>query len=120
MLAIYIRAVKIKISIIGIKDASFPIWIECVLYDPFNNRYLFIEKIPVVEYLHPITLESVFPQTGIIECELVKKWEDNIGQKLMRVNTKNPWGIESTDGVSIFDILENQNLIPKVHGHKNK
>ena len=98
---------NIKISIIGISDTSFPIWVECVLYDAFGNKHIFIEKSPVVAG-HSITLESVFPQLGIIECELVKKWKDSSGQKIMRVNTKKPWGIESTDGLNIFDILENQ------------
>jgi len=99
---------EIQVSIDKITDYSnYPGWVECSFYDAWNNRHLFIEKIPVVTELE-LTPDDLFPQMIFIKCTKVKQWEDDMGREIIRATTERPNGIETIDGECEFDFLREQ------------
>lgn len=99
---------QIEISIDRVTDySSYPGWVECSFYDVYNNKHTFIEKIPAITSLD-ITPESSFLQKDFIRCKLMKKKKDSAGRKIFTVSTKKPDGIETADGLTEFDLWENQ------------
>jgi len=88
-------------------DDEFPGFVECVLIDSDDCSHRFIEKAPVVSTAI-LSLASAFPQPGCIACVVEDEWTDERGRQLIRVNTINPWGIESTTGDTTFTVLHDQ------------
>ena len=87
-------------------DAN-PGWVECRLVDAWGKEWLFEEKVPVVSVLD-LDAQSAYPQSGIIACQIVKLWQDAQGRELLTVDTATPWGVQSADGNTKFDILTTQ------------
>ena len=75
--------------------------VECQLTDAGKRVWSFIEKLPMVTEK---TLDefSVYPQPGIIACELIEQMGDSI-----RIDTRRPWSVESIEGQTLFDVLAN-------------
>jgi hypothetical protein len=55
-----------------------------------------------------LNADSDYPQPGVIACEVMKQWQDVSGREIVSVNTERPWGGETLDGVSLFDVLRSQ------------
>jgi hypothetical protein len=89
------------------EDDSFPGWVECVLVDAFDKRHLFVEKVSIVS-LEPLDKASAYPQQGAMACVVEARWCDEDGRRVARVCTSQPWGIESSEGISRFVVLESQ------------
>lgn len=83
-------------------DGSFPIWVECSFHDAWGNIHCFIEKLPCVS---DVIVDVELPQNGVLECMIIKEWIDSKNRKIISVSTKEPFGIESTQGASEFDLL---------------
>ncbi len=99
---------KIKVEITRFVDASQPGFVECRLVDASGSEFLFVEKVPVVT-LEDLNANSSYPRQGIVACRIVeKKRVDN--REVFRVNTEEPWGVESTTGEVEFDIFPEQLL----------
>jgi hypothetical protein len=99
---------EIEVEITRFVDDSQPGFIELRFVDAFGHEHFFIEKVPVVtlEYLNA---DSIYPRQGFIACRIVeKKLIDN--REVFRVNTEEPWGIESTAGETEFDVFREQLL----------
>ncbi len=99
---------KIEVEITRFVDASQPGFVECKLIDASGHEHLFVEKVPVVtlEYLDE---NSFYPQSGVVACSIVEtKRVDN--REVFRVNTEEPWGVESTTGEVEFDVFREQLL----------
>jgi hypothetical protein len=47
---------------------------------------------------------TIYPQQGLIGAEIVQRSLDTTGREVIRVDT-GPWGLESDEGVTQFDIL---------------
>jgi hypothetical protein len=101
-----LKAISTQITKV-IDDSGFPTFVECIFVDARGKRHEFFEKVPVVSAEH-ITTESEFPIASKFACEVESEWVDSSGLTLVRVNTQKPWGIESTSGISIFDVLPSQ------------
>ena len=88
-------------------ENSFPGWVECELIDAMSKKHIFHEKIPIVyeEYLDE---NSIYPQKGLIMCEILRTFFDDNKRKIINVTTEKPLYIETLDGINEFDILENQ------------
>lgn len=96
----------IRISITAFVDAGFPGWVECVMIDANGDLHQFVEKVPVIsnENLRP---DSGYPRDGSIVCRVITSWKDDFGRELSRVDTAQPWGVESKAGVTDFVVLSN-------------
>lgn len=101
-----LKAISMQITKV-IDDSGYPTFVECILVDARGKRHEFIEKVPVLSVEH-ITTESEFPIESKFACEVESEWVDSSGLTLVRVNTQKPWGVESTSGVSVFDVLASQ------------
>ena len=88
-------------------DDDFPGLVECVVVDSDDCSHRFDEKAPLVSTAN-LSLDSAFPQPGCIACVVEGDWADERGRQLVRVNTTNPWGIESTAGDTTFTVLHDQ------------
>ena len=75
--------------------------------DAWETEWLFEEKVPVVS-ADELDAQSPYPQAGIIACHVVKKWLDEDGRELATIDTEQPWGVESSEGTTKFDILADQ------------
>ena len=99
---------KIEVEITRFVDASQPGFVECKLVDALGREHLFVEKVPVVT-LEYLDASSRYPKQGVVACRIVeKKRVDN--RDVFRVNTEEPWGVESTAGEVEFDVFPEQLL----------
>jgi hypothetical protein len=93
---------EIKVKITQFVHADQPGFVECQFVDANDRVWLFIEKIPVVT-TEKLGFDSEYPRNGAIACEAVSRAMDGIGE-IVIVDTTRPWGVESTDGVTRFEI----------------
>ena len=91
----------ITVQIVRFVDESQPRWVECELVDADARRHLIIDKVPIFT-LADLRAESKYPVPGIVRCEVLRKYKDESGRELVHVSTAQPWGIESTEGLSEF------------------
>lgn len=95
----------IKIEIIEFISNDQPGFVECKFFDAWDKEHRVQEKISVVTE-KDLNKSSVYPQDGIIACEVTEIWIDINNRKLFTVTTEKPWGIDSIDGLNKFDLLE--------------
>ncbi len=98
-------AIKIKITKFISDDQ--PGFVECEFIDAYHKLHFVQDKVPIVTEKY-LDANSEYPQDGLIACEIVKKWKDTNGQKIFTVNTSKPWGVDTVDGLTEFDIFEEQ------------
>ena len=97
----------LDVEIIRFVDAHQPGFVECSITDARGVKHLFIEKVPVVT-LEYLTENSSYPRRGTIQCILVRQWSDSEGREMASIDTGEPWGIESSDGQTRFNVLISQ------------
>lgn len=99
------KAIKIKITSFLSNDQ--PGFVECKFVDAWNKEHTIHDKVPVVteKYLDE---RSGYPQDGVIACEVIKKWKDQGGRTIFTVTTKKPWHVDTLEGLTEFDVLEEQ------------
>jgi hypothetical protein len=91
--------IGIQVEIVRYVDDWQPGLIECYFTDANGRQWLFIEKVPVVTDAQ-LDAQSLYPQRGFIACEVFAAGVDGV-----TINTCRPWGIESTDGQTQFEVL---------------
>jgi len=80
--------------------------VECELFDRFGAAWRFIEKLPVIENS---TLDSaLYPRPGTIACEVIQTGQDDHGRSFLLVDTQRPWGVQSADEVTLFEVFAEQ------------
>ena len=97
----------LKIKIIKFISDDQPGFVECIFYDALNKKHIVQEKIPVVTEKH-LDADSNYPQDGVIACEIVKESRDLKGNTIVTIDTSLPWGVDTIEGLSQFDVLEQQ------------
>lgn len=97
---------NIKVNIIKIIDKSFPIFVECEFFDIYGTKHTIKEKLPIIT-TQETALSGDFPMRGFLRCVALKEGFEN-GEKIVRVSTKFPDDVETTEGIFIFDLSENQ------------
>lgn len=88
-------------------DLDQPGWVACKLIDAHGAVHIFHEKVPVATSLL-LDATSTYPQQGSIACTIISHFADVAGHKVITVNTLQPFGVESTGGLSRFEVFENQ------------
>jgi hypothetical protein len=89
----------VRVAILRYIDDAFPGVVELELVDTRERRWLFHEKVPVVTH-EALDATSVYPRPGLIACELIAR-----DGQIARVSTARPWGIESIEGETEFDVF---------------
>ena len=97
----------VTIQILRFTDSAFPGWVECILRDASNREWLFEEKVPVVSAAK-LNADNIYPQLGIIACEIVHRRKDENDRTICTIDTANPWGVVATTGETQFDVFIDQ------------
>ncbi len=94
----------VRVVITRFVSADQPGWVECCLTDAWYASWTIVEKVPVVTN-EPLDAESVYPQPGLIACQFISQFCDDMGRRVVTINTREPWGVESSDGTTQFEVL---------------
>jgi hypothetical protein len=97
----------IKISITKFISDDQPGFVECKFNDAWNKEHIVQDKVPIVTEKN-LNANSEYPQDGVIACELMKEWKDANGRNIFTVNTAKPWGVDTINGLTEFDLLQEQ------------
>lgn len=89
-----------------IDDESYPSFVECHFIDAFGCTQVFNEKDAIVT-TEMLDRNSHYPINGVVACEIVeRKTIDSC--EIIKIDTQLPWHIESTNGETIFEVLQEQ------------
>jgi hypothetical protein len=98
------RMTAIDVEIVRFVDPHQPGIVECSITDAWGAKHLFVEKVPVITQ-EDLSESSLYPQRGVVACDVLRWWRDSNDREIATVDTDKPWGIESTDGKTQFDVL---------------
>jgi len=77
------------------------------LRDAFGGEWVFMDKAPIFTG-EPVAASSDYPRPGIIACEIIKSWRDDLGREVCTIDTTRPDAVEAEVGKSTFDVLAEQ------------
>jgi hypothetical protein len=90
----------------SIMDHQPPI-VACEFVDSAGRQHTVIDKVWMFSE-ETLNAQSDYPQPGAIRCAIVAEWRDSEGRDLLRISTADPDQIESTEGLTNFDVLRDQ------------
>jgi len=94
----------IRVTIVRyISDEPQPGIVECKLEDAHGRQWSFVEKTAIVS-AEDLDADTSYPRRGVIAAEIVGRSVDATGRETIRVNTERPWGVESVDSVTQFEV----------------
>jgi hypothetical protein len=93
----------LDVEIVRFVNPHQPGVVECSLTDAWGGEHRFIEKVPVVTS-EDLTESSSYPRRGVIACGVVQRFLDPDGREIVTIDTMTPWGIESKEGHTQFDV----------------
>jgi len=94
----------VAVSILRVVDsAGFPELVECELIDRFGKAWRFVDKLPVLEAMSGQNRR--YPRPGAISCQIIETAYDDQGHAFVRIDTEQPWGMQSVEGVTRFDVF---------------
>jgi hypothetical protein len=97
----------IKINITSFISDDQPGFVECKFIDAWNKEHTVHDKVPIVTE-KDLDANSDYPQDGVIACEVIKQWVDKDNRTIFTVTTEKPWAVDTIEGLTDFDILEEQ------------
>ncbi len=97
----------LKVTITKFISDHQPGFVECSFVDVFNKEHIIQDKVPILVDKH-LDTTSNYPQDGEVACEIIKERQNSKGQKILKINTSRPWGIETIEGMTDFEVLEEQ------------
>lgn len=97
----------IKVQIVKFIDDHQPGFVECRFFDAMSNEHIVEEKVPVVTSVN-LNEYSLYPLGGVIACEILSTKQNQDGKLIATVTTSKPWGVETIEGITQFDIFEEQ------------
>jgi len=99
---------QLAVEIVRFVDNHQPGWIEVQFVDIEGKRHSLIDKVPTFVTSGRLDPETGYPQPGVIVCTILSTSEDKNGQTVAHITTTRPYCLESTDGLSAFDVLSTQ------------
>jgi hypothetical protein len=100
----------IRVQIERCVDASeYPAVVECTLVDATGVAHRFVEKVPIVAEVD-LDAGSAYPQPGVIACAVLGVRQAANGRSILEVDTEEPWHVESTEGLTRFEVDAEQIL----------
>lgn len=100
----------LRVSITRFISPDQPGFVECKFKDAWNTEFTIVEKVPVIT-LDDLDEKSQYPQPGAVACELVHTWVDNEGRNLCKVTLEKPYAIETVEGLTQFDVVEDDVIV---------
>ena len=97
----------VAVRIIRFIDPYQPGVVECELVDAENRTHTFVDKVPIFTDAQ-LDSSSTYPQPGVIGCEVLSTWRDEMGRDLVRITTVRPDDVESSEGLSEFIVPAEQ------------
>jgi hypothetical protein len=88
-------------------DESFPGWVECWIEDSQSRTWKFHDKVPILS-ADDLSVDSEYPQPGLIACTVLEYKSDSFSRRIAVIDTSRPWGIESTEGTTVFEVFADQ------------
>jgi hypothetical protein len=101
------EVVDLAVEIVRFLDDYQPGIVACEFVDANGRRHAFIEKAPVFS-LEDLNADSKYPLSGSARCVVLNRWCDANERELVSISTAEPFGIESTEGLSEFVVLQAQ------------
>jgi hypothetical protein len=98
---------ELSVAIIRFVMDHQPPIVACEFADAQGRCNTFVGKVAMfgVDWLDG---KSKYPQPGVVRCTVLRCWHDATGQQLVTVSTADPDGVESTEGLTQFDVLRTQ------------
>ncbi len=97
--------IGIRISILSyLSNEPQPGLVACDFLDAHGQRWRFVEKTAVVS-AEDLDAAMSYPRPGVIACEIVAQRPDAEGRTLVLIDTERPWGVQSTEGLTRFEVL---------------
>ena len=97
----------LRVQIVRFTNATFPGWVASALHDAFGRTWEFVDKVAVFTTAS-LDEFSVYPQPGVIACEVVQQHTDEHGRQLWTIDTERPWGVAATSGETRFEVCADQ------------
>ena len=97
----------VHVQIVRFAASGQPGWVECILLDAVDREWTFLDKVPVFTKA-PLDADSVYPQPGIIACEIARQWTDEQGRVRCIIDTQRPWGVSAKNGETQFEVFAGQ------------
>jgi hypothetical protein len=97
------RMIGVRVSITRYVSDDNPGFVECEFVDAHGARWRFVEKSPVVSAQY-LDARTVYPQPGVIACEIADRRCNVAGQEIIVIDTERPWGVDSVDGSHRFEV----------------
>ena len=94
----------IHVTIVEWVDDHQPGTVACSFVDRFGTERRIVEKLPVVVEADGLWGQFMLPAPGRLRGRIVREGVDEIGQPFAIVDISDPWDIEATDGLTIFEM----------------
>jgi hypothetical protein len=104
---LHLRAKAIR----WVADDPFPGLVEVSMTDAHGTDWRFVDKAPVFS-VDALTAETTYPVDVIIACAEVQGATDPDGHELVVVSTATPWGLQTSDGWTRFEVSRTQLVSP--------
>ena len=91
-----------------IDDDPQPGIVECRFIDRFRQEWVFVDKVVAFTADDAVRAHGRYPQPALIACEVVSLGRDEFGRETAEIDTERPWGIESQEGVTRFQVFADQ------------
>jgi hypothetical protein len=98
---------ELEVQIVRFVEEHQPPIVAAEFSDAEGRRHTFVEKVAIFSS-DWLRADSKYPQPGAIRCEIVARWQDAQGRRLVRVTTEKPDSVESTEGLSEFVVMSTQ------------
>lgn len=90
--------IEVEVTISGIADESFPVWLNFELIDRYDHRHEFVDKAPII-LATDASIPKTFPVKTHMTCALIERHAGYVV-----INLLNPEGIASSEGAIIFEV----------------
>lgn len=90
-----------------IQTGSHPDWVRCRFEDVHGRLWSIFEKVPVVTS-DDFDETTPLPHPAYVAVHILNTYRDANNREVVTVDTDAIWGIETEDGVSVFDVFKGQ------------
>jgi hypothetical protein len=98
---------ELAVQIVRFGDDTQPGVVAAEFVDAVGRRHTFIDKAHIFSEAM-LDAASAYPQPGAVRCEILLRKQDAQKREIVRITTLRPDSIESTEGLSEFEVLPPQ------------
>jgi hypothetical protein len=98
---------ELAVQIMRFVDDPQPGVVAAEFVDAVGRRHTLIDKIHLFSEAM-LDASSAYPQPGAVRCEVLLRKQDAQKREIVRITTLRPDSVESTEGLSEFEVLPPQ------------